>query len=76
MGSIVEGIDQTTASYSLLFPFTERDLWRAVKNVEAEARELWGSTHGCEECGDEDPMTGYRAINPSCKNCHGDGTIF
>lgn len=51
------------------------DFWKAVEAAEAEAAEIWNDTHGCDDCGPENDY-GYRSINPACKSCGGEGTIF
>ena len=77
VGSIVEGVDWGTDTHSLRYPFEESDLWSALEKVEVEANEIWGSTHGCDECGDPDEYNGgHIYINPECHHCHGDGIII
>lgn len=76
IGSIVEGVDQTTDTQTLAFPFTEKQLWDALQHVEEQAEEIWMDTHGCEACGEEDPETGYRHVNPDCKTCGGHGGVI
>ena len=57
VGSIVEGIDQTTESFEIHArqldeepeEFAKR-LHAKLEEVESEAASLWNSTHGCEEC--------------------------
>ncbi len=75
VGSIVEGVEQTTGNYELIFPFTEGAFWSKLEAVESEASEIWNATHGCDDCGPEND-TGYRAVNPECKTCDGDGTVI
>ena len=58
VGSIVEGVDWGTETHSLHYPFRESDLWSALEKVEAEANEIWESTHGCDECGEPDEYNG------------------
>ena len=48
VGSIVEGSDACTEVQELTFPFTEREFWAAVKQVEEEAEQLWQEAN-CEE---------------------------
>lgn len=76
VGSIVEGVERTTETQELAFPFSDKQFWSAVAQVEKEAGEIWNETHGCEACGDEDPESGYRMVNPSCKECGGSGQVF
>lgn len=75
VGSTVEGIDATTETHELTFPFTDKQFWAAVQAVEDEASALWNDTHGCDDCGDEDEF-GNRPVNPQCKTCSGNGTVI
>lgn len=75
VGSIVEGVDQTTETHTLVYPFTDHDWDMALEAVEKEADEIWNATHGCEACGEEDEF-GNRPINPNCPVCGGEGTII
>lgn len=76
IGSIVEGVEQDAEAQLLTWPFTAADVERAIDAVEADAKRIWDETHGCESCGPENPETGYRAINPKCPACHGEGAIL
>ena len=77
VGSIVEGVDWGTDTHCLHYPFKESELWAALEKVEAEANEIWESTHGCDECGEPDEYNGgHIHINPECPSCKGDGVIF
>lgn len=73
IGSIVEGVDECTETQKLAFPFTEKKFWAAVTKVEKQAEAIWNDTHGCSDCGDENPETGYTPVNPKCKTCKGQG---
>ena len=75
ISSIIEGIDQTTDSYALDWPFTAQQVEATIDRVEKEAKAIWDATHGCEDCGPED-MFGYRQVNPLCPSCAGDGIIL
>ena len=77
VGSIVEGVDWGTDTHCLHYPFKESDLWSALEKVEAEANEIWESTHGCDECGEPDEYNGgHIHINPECPSCKGDGVTI
>ena len=77
VASIVEGVDWGTDTHCLHYPFKEPDLWSALEKVEAEANEIWESTHGCDECGEPDEYNGgHIYINPECPSCKGDGVII
>jgi hypothetical protein len=76
VGSIVEGVDYGTEYHILVYPFTLSDFWEALEKVELEAEEIWNDTHGCDDCGEEDPWTGSVAINPECKTCEGEGVVI
>lgn len=53
---------------------TPDDWYSAIESADAEAKEIWNDTHGCDDCGDENEY-GSRAINPKCKTCKGQGVI-
>ena len=70
IGSIVEGVDQCTQTYTLTFPFKAKRLDEVIRLVEEEAQEIWDATHGCENCGMGD------AVNPDCRFCSGNGVAI
>jgi hypothetical protein len=87
VGSIVEGVDQTTHFYELTYPFEGEALWDKLDEVEEEAAEIWQATHGCPECNGIitvnsdneheyvwDP--GDTPVDPLCPGCHGEGTVI
>ena len=76
VGSIVEGVDYGTDTHTVTYPFKLKDFYDALQLVEDQADEIWKSTHGCSECGLENPETGECAINPECKACKGEGVII
>ena len=76
LSSIIEGVEQCTETHVMKWPFTWDQWWAALKDIESEAGEIWNATHGCDNCGPEDDMTGYRSINPDCKTCHGEGAVI
>ena len=84
LGSIVEGVDEGTQTYTLNYPFTIEEFWEALQAVEDEAAEIWKATHGCEDCHDEPQWDdwgnenefGEWPINPDCKTCEGEGAII
>lgn len=91
LGSIVEGIDATTDTYDLRFPFTEKQFWAALQCVEDEASELWKQSHGCETCAkhwqaegfdtDEwgekfEGSDGHTPVWDECPDCGGSGSII
>jgi hypothetical protein len=45
LSSIVEGVEQTTETHALRWPFTEAEWWEALEYVETEAGEIWAATH-------------------------------
>ena len=69
-----EGADAELPTYSLDFPFTEEEFEAALQSCDDDADQLWNETHGCARCGDEE-LSGYRAVNPDCKSCGGDGIV-
>ena len=75
VGCIVEGVE-VGESRILAYPFTLSDFWSKLEWVELQAEEIWNATHGCDDCGEEDPWTGSVAINPECKTCKGEGVVI
>lgn len=75
VGSIVEGVDQTTATHALTFPFEATELDDVIADVENEVQQIWDATHGCDECSPEDEA-GYRQVRKDCPSCHGNGNII
>ena len=76
IGSIVEGCDEGTSVYTLDYPFEIDLFWDSLDKVDKEAEKIWNDTHGCADCGEENPETGYTAINFQCKTCEGEGIII
>lgn len=96
VSSIVEGIEATTDTVTVEADACvdadefNRKWDAAIEKVEAQASELWDSTHGCAWCDADpaeipenadtfDPRWGegdYRRINPNCPVCAGDGVTF
>jgi len=88
VGSIVEGIEPTTETYTLMFPFEAERFTAALDAVEAEAAALWNDTHGCPECWDGaknaegwpvdeegDELVEW-PVKEACKACGGHGRII
>ena len=75
-GSIIEGCDQETQVYTLDYPFEIDPFWDGLDKVDKQAEGMWNATHGCDDCGEENPDTGYTAINFGCKTCKGEGVII
>lgn len=75
IGSIVEGVEECAGPIQLDWPFTVKDVRRAMKEIEFQADEIWNRTHGCEKCGPYDEW-GDRAVNPKCKACGGHGEVI
>ena len=76
IGSIVEGCDEGTSVYTLDYPFEIDLFWDSLDKVDKEAEKIWDETHGCADCGEENPETGHTAINFQCKTCEGEGIIL
>lgn len=84
IGSIVEGVDYGTEEHTLtMAEYLDMDegdlakyLDRTIRSVEEEAGSIWMETHGCEDCGDEDPETGYTPVDPECSTCGGHGVVI
>lgn len=88
VGSIVEGIEPTTETHTLMFPFEPGAFRRALDEVEAEAAELWNATHGCPQCwqgpkNDEGWPVDEAGeeldewpVDPQCAECGGHGRII
>ena len=75
LGSIVEGCDFGTETRTLTWPFTAKEFWDALDEIEREAAYIWDQTHGCECCHMEGEW-GHDAIDPLCKNCRGQGAVI
>ena len=45
VGSIVEGSDYGTENHTLQFPFTLKEFWDALGNVEDEAKQIWNEVN-------------------------------
>ena len=54
LGSIVEGVDEGTQTYTLNYPFTIDQFQDALQSVEDEATDIWQATHGWTCCRDGD----------------------
>tara|TARA_B100001540_G_C15688188_1_gene588033 strand:+ start:52 stop:441 length:390 start_codon:yes stop_codon:yes gene_type:complete len=84
LGSIVEGVDEGTQTYTLNYPFTIDQFQDALQSVEDEATDIWQATHGCEDCHDEPQVDewgnerefGAWPINPKCTSCKGEGAVI
>lgn len=86
VGSIVEGVDQTTDEYEIEAHQTDEEPKQfrarfdaALDQVEQEAESIWNDTHGCESCAahfninmDEE----YSPIWKDCPDCNGHGEAF
>ena len=72
LGSIVEGCDFGTTTYTLVWPFSATEFWETLDEIEGDAAYIWDQTHGCECCHTEGEW-GHEAIDPLCKNCKGKG---
>lgn len=61
-----EGTDAECPAYTLCFPFTTEEFWKAVEDADADGCELFEDTH-CEVCGAE----GLRPIEDGrrCEEC-------
>lgn len=75
LSSIVEGVDASTESYDLHYPFPMTKFRAYQAAVESDANEIWDETHGCEKCSPEGEL-GYHRINPKCKACKGEGVVL
>ncbi len=75
LGSIVEGCDFGTTTYTLIWPFSSTEFWETLDEIEGEAAYIWDQTHGCDCC-DAEGEWGHDAIDPLCKNCKGQGAVI
>jgi hypothetical protein len=58
---------------------TTADFWATVDAADEEAKGIWDSTHGCDDCWggkDVEGCYGLKPIDPACKTCHGEGAII
>lgn len=72
VGSIVEGSDAETETYTLNFPFEYRELWSALDCVDKEAAVLWEEANG--EPTNEERAEAARAALESQEKYH-DGWV-
>jgi len=71
-----EGTDSLFPPHGITFPCATERWDKCVTDADADGQEAWNETHGCEGCGDVDPETGWRHVNPECPNCGGQGVIL
>lgn len=86
VGSIVEGVDQTTDEYEIEAHQTDEEpsqflarFYAALDQVEQEAESIWNDTHGCESCAEHfniNLLEGYSPIWKNCPRCDGHGESF
>lgn len=86
VGSIVEGTDQCANPVELSFPFTDKEFWAALDDIEKQCDAIWKDTHGCEKCWPNGTVDQYgntfepgeigAPVNPDCPGCGGDGIIL
>jgi hypothetical protein len=76
LSSIVEGVDDYSASRELYFPFTKEAFWDTLEGVCKDAEACWLDTHGCEYCNNGEGETGYPRVNPNCVSCEGTGVVI
>ena len=82
LGSIVEGVEVCCQSHTLIWPFTEEEFWKALKEIESEANEIWNQTHGCKACWGGNPDMddaseyGMRPVDPNCPECKSSGIVI
>lgn len=82
VGSIVEGVDQTTEVHEItLWDYAKPDdaldaYNEALDAVEREAKEIWQTTHGCESCAEYFGIryiAGDTPVWEKCPDCEGSG---
>ena len=86
VGSIVEGVDQTTDDHELEANQTDEEPQQfrarfdaALDQVEQEAESIWHDTHGCESCAEHFSINideEYSPIWKDCPGCNGYGEAF
>ena len=86
VGSIVEGVDQTTDDHELETDQTDEEpqqfrarFYAALEQVEQEAESIWNDTHGCESCAAHFGINlgqEYSPILKDCPDCGGHGESF
>jgi hypothetical protein len=91
VSSIVEGVDQCTATIVVEWTPEEKDpqelheeFWKAVKDTDDEADRIWKETHGCDWCreywvethGMELEEFDQCEVWEDCPQCEGDGVTI
>ena len=73
----VDGVDWEMPVHTLKWgEFAKKDFNMAVSRADEQGVDTWNDTHGCADCGGEDPDTGYVPINEFCGSCDGEGIWF
>jgi hypothetical protein len=90
ISSIVEGVEQCTDTITVEIDHENETAetigaryWAAVEDVNNQANEIWGATHGCDNCrqwfnkqGWDIDDDDYSPIWDHCPECYGKGTIL
>lgn len=90
VGSIVEGVEDCTESYSIhldkvkgegkvVSDYIKKTFFDLVEQVDKEAGSIWDRTHGCEGCAEHfgiDWECGDCPVYEDCRQCGGEGVII
>ncbi len=91
VGSIVEGVEQTTITHEIAFEHatpeqSAADYSAALDATEKEADEIWRNTHGCPKCAEHAGFAsewgviegddGMTPIWDECPECGGHGSVI
>lgn len=86
LGSIVEGVDETTNSIELVIKQLDEEPQEfanrfelALRDIERQAEEIWNNTHGCETCANHFGIDLNVKLSPiwsECPDCDGNGDVI
>lgn len=83
LASIVEGSDECTTTRLLMWPDSAERFCDVLTEIEREADEIWGRTHGCARCAVLHGLVntsgkrveredGATPVHPECEACEGE----
>jgi hypothetical protein len=70
-----EGSERACPPHVFTFPFRAERFDVAVEEADDEGCEVWGDTHGCEDCNTSE-IDGEKPVDPNCAKCGGAGIVI